>query len=94
MKNTKKLPNLKARPIHDAISIDDDIKDFRFYVLEGECIKCGSRPYSLVWYDFLVNKRDPSQNIMKTACMCCGNREIHFVNNIEMMKEDDPPAEN
>lgn len=83
----KKNDNLFARAVFDVPVDSEDFKNFKFYVLEGSCKKCGVGPYSLVWNSFTQNANDPGKDIFSTVCISCGNRAVHFVKNITLIKD-------
>jgi hypothetical protein len=64
---------LKAIPFLDEFEGEEPKK---FFVLEGNCRKCGQGPNNLVIYEFKLNSKFPSQSIFKTRCISCGDKSV------------------
>jgi hypothetical protein len=61
----------------------------KFYVLDGNCRKCGSGPNSLVWIDFVQNRRVASQSIFRVRCVACGASDVVKARDIDRIEDRD-----
>jgi hypothetical protein len=96
MRRQRKEKPFKAVVVHDLPSPDlkpaQVYPEVKFFVIEGTCPKCRKGPNTLVWYDFIENHRDRSQNIFKTMCLACGDTKAHFVTDIVNRKDPEEPT--
>ena len=86
---TKRV-GMKARPVFDPM-MDGDEHQFKFFTLEGSCKKCYSSDHSLVYFEFIENKKNKGQSIFRTMCMVCGDRNMNYSKDITVITGDLPP---